>query len=117
MRALINSFLSWLALQLIWWLLRVLRACSRESLAQGVHTLSKNDFTIVFWQEEAATPQRLQVVRRMSTAGRSTSWFRRWMHWRMWERTGSHSVEFGAGVSETTFTSSTPDSKKPSALQ
>src|SRR5258708_7406742 len=85
------SLISWKnskVLQMTWWMLRAVRASFHASQVQCVQTLSKDDFTIVFWPGKPGTPSLLQVKARTSTGWLSTWWSLRWKPWPMWARYG-----------------------------
>src|SRR6266481_501306 len=102
-----ESLISWKnskALQMIWFLLRVVRASFPASRARFVQTLSNDAFTIVFWPDRLDIPSPHPDIALTSTGWRLTWWFRQWKRWRMWATPGNNGVV--VGTEQTPSTSS-----------
>src|SRR5260370_22905215 len=76
----LTSLLNYSLLQMIWWLLRVARACSRALQAPSVVALNKGDFSIVFWPDKPDIPWPRPASQPTNTAKRSTWWGLPWTH-------------------------------------
>jgi len=106
----LTSFRNWLMLQLLWWMLRVVRACNPALRRPFVHVQSKHDFTVVFWPEHQATPSHLQASLHMSMAKLSTWSSRRWRLLQTLVRPGLTGE--GTGDRATQFTSNSPERRQ-----
>ena len=93
--------------RLIYFLLLVDQDFNLGSPQQSVLTLSKGDFTIVFWPDNLGTQSRRQASRRTSTGWRSTWWYHLWKLWRMSAIPG-HSGE-ADGLEPMLFTLNSPE--------
>src|SRR5258707_10578605 len=91
-----NSVRTWLILRVLWLTLRALRACSRESLPHCVHTLSKDDFTVVIWPtRDERILLRLRATARTNTVKLSTLLSPLWRLLRMSVTRGNSGVADG----------------------
>jgi len=95
---LVSWTLNWLLLLELSLTLLLLRAFNRELQAPTAVTLSKRDYTVVFWPDSRAIPLPHQVSARTSTAGRSIWWSHLWTPWQMSATPGSSGVELGTPV-------------------
>src|SRR5260370_22371730 len=76
----LTSLLNYSLLQMIWWLLRVARACNRALQAPSVVALNKGDFSIVFWPDKPDIPWPRPASQPTHTAKRSTWCLLPWTH-------------------------------------
>src|SRR6266851_3075156 len=102
-----NSILSSLILRVLWLTLRALRVCNRELLPHCVHTLSKDDFTVVIWPtRDERILLRLRATARTNTVKLSTLLSPLWKLLRTWGTRGSSGV--AGGIPPTPYTSNSP---------
>src|SRR5713226_1501423 len=108
-----NSLLNWLILRVLWLTLRALRACSRESLPHCVHTLSKDDFTVVIWPtRDERILLRLRATARTNTVKLSTLLSPLWKLWQTWVIRGNNGAEGGTARTQSTSSCQEPPSAR-----
>src|SRR5258707_6521858 len=102
-----NSVLTSLILRVLWLTLRALRASNRALLPQCVHTLSKDDFTVVIWPtRDERILLRLRATARTNTVKLSTLLSPLWKLLRTSVTRGSSGV--AGGMARTPSTSNSP---------
>jgi|SRR5712664_901390 len=103
-----TSVLTSVILRVLWLTLRALRACNRGSLPHCVHTLSKDDFTVVIWPtRDERILLRLRATARTNTVKLSTLLSPLWKLLRTWGTRGNSGV--AAGIPPMPYTSSSPE--------